>query len=154
MIRSPPIDSDFFNLRNPPSPVDPQFVETCCITDSVESVEQPCPIASGWYQVVFGKFRRFLLIRGVEASTPMFYHDVEAAAEGYIGEFIVPLGQAIRPPLATVLSAWFDGRSGRVVRLNIGERQVEARSTEEAKSFLRRAQRLLAKPLEHGELRP
>jgi hypothetical protein len=112
------------------------------------------PIVSGWYQAVFGKFRRFLLIRGVEASTPMFYNDVEAAAEGYVGEFIVPLSQAIRPPLATVLSAWLEGRPGRAVRLNVGERQVEARSTEEAESFLRRAQRLLAKPLEYGEPRP
>ena len=112
------------------------------------------PIISGGYQSMFVKFRRFLHIRGVEASTPMFYHDAEAAEEGYVGEFIVPLGQAIRPPLATVLSAWFEGRPGRAVRLNVGERQVEARSTEEAERFLRRAQRLLAKPLEYGELRP
>lgn len=112
------------------------------------------PIISGGYQSMFGKFRRFLHTRGVEASTPMFYHDADAAAEGYVGEFIVPLGQAIRPPLATVLSAWFEGRPGRAVRLNVGERQAEARSTEEAESFLRRAQRLREKPLEYGELRP
>ena len=112
------------------------------------------PIVSNGYQAVFGKFRRFLHIRGVEASTPMFYHDAETAAEGYVGEFVVPLGQAVRPPLATVLSAWFDGRPGRVVRLNVGERHAEARSTEEAESFLRRAQRLREKPLEYGELRP
>lgn len=112
------------------------------------------PIVSGGYQVVFGKFRRFLHVRGVEASTPMFYHDAETAAEGYVGEFVVPLGQAIRPPLATVLSAWFDGQPGRVVPLNVDERHAEARSTEEAESFLRRAQRLREKPLEYGELRP
>ena len=99
------------------------------------------PIVSGGYQAVFGKFRRFLHIRGVEASTPMFYHDAqdhdaEAAAEGYVGEFIVPLGQAIRPPLATVLSAWFGEHPGRAVRLSVGERQVEARSTEQAEGFL------------------
>src|ERR1700689_5232303 len=41
VIRSPRIDSDFFNLRNPLSLVAPQFAETCCIRDSVQSVEQP-----------------------------------------------------------------------------------------------------------------
>src|ERR1035441_1123577 len=35
MIRSPHIDSDFFDLRNPPSLVTAQFVETCCVRDSV-----------------------------------------------------------------------------------------------------------------------
>ena len=110
-------------------------------------------IASDALQSAIGKFRQYLRICGVEVSTPMFYQATDAAAGGYVGEFIVPLGQAIRPPLATVLSAWFDGRPGRAVRLNVGERQGEVRSTEEAESFLRRAQRLLAKPLEHGELR-
>ena len=112
------------------------------------------PIVSNGYQAVFGKFRRFLHIRGVEASTPMFYHDAETVGEGYVGEFIVPLGQTIRPALATVLSAWFDGRPGRAVWLNVGERHAETRSTEEAERFLRRAQRLREKPLEYGELRP
>src|SRR5271170_4294511 len=44
VIRSPRIDSDFFNLRNPLSLVAPQFTETCCIRDSVQSVEQPCEL--------------------------------------------------------------------------------------------------------------
>src|SRR5271156_568835 len=42
MIRSPHTDSDFFRPRNPPPPVAPQNVESCCIWDSVQSVEQPC----------------------------------------------------------------------------------------------------------------
>src|SRR5208282_542902 len=41
MIRSPHTDSDFFPPRNPPPPVAPQNVESCCIWDSVQSVEQP-----------------------------------------------------------------------------------------------------------------
>ena len=41
MIRSPHTDSDFFRPRNPPPPVAPQNVKSCCIWDSVQSVEQP-----------------------------------------------------------------------------------------------------------------
>src|SRR5271167_5175895 len=41
MIRSPHTDSDFFRPRNPPTPVAPQNVESCCIWDSVQCVEQP-----------------------------------------------------------------------------------------------------------------
>jgi hypothetical protein len=56
------------------------------------------PIVGGAYQSMFGKRQRFLRIRGVEASTPMFYDD-DAESGGYAGEFILPLGQAIRAPL-------------------------------------------------------
>lgn len=103
-------------------------------------------IVGGAYQSTFGKFRRFLRIRGVEASTPMFYHDDDTESGGYAGEFILPLGQAIRAPLATVLSAWLEARPERAVRLSVGEEEAEARSTEEAERFLWRAQHVRAKP--------
>ena len=45
MIRSPHTDLDFFRPRNPPPPVAPQNVESCCIWDSVQSVEQPWPVS-------------------------------------------------------------------------------------------------------------
>jgi hypothetical protein len=113
-----------------------------CVRVSLIPAPDDPSIVSGALQAMFGKFRQFLRVRSVKVSTPMFYHDADAAAGGYVGEFILPLGDAIRPPLATVLSAWFAGRAGRAVGLNIGERQVEARSTEEAESFLRRAQQV------------
>ena len=58
-------------------------------------------IASGTLQLAFGKFRRFLFISGIENATPMFYQDSDPAAEGSSGEFIIPLTQAGRPPIAT-----------------------------------------------------
>jgi hypothetical protein len=42
-IRSPHTDSDFFARRNRPLPLTHQDLGNCCIWDSVESVEQPCP---------------------------------------------------------------------------------------------------------------
>ena len=105
------------------------------------------PIVGGEYQSMFGKFRRFLRIRGVETSTPMFYHDGDAELGGYAGEFILPLRQASRAPVATVLSAWLEARPERAVRLSVGEEVAEVRSTEEAERFLWRARRVRAKPL-------
>jgi hypothetical protein len=71
------------------------------------------PIASGKLQSIFDKFRRFLRVSGVEVSTPVFYWDQASAEEGRLGEFIVPPGQAIRPPLAMIVTAWLDEREGR-----------------------------------------
>ena len=52
------------------------------------------PIVVGEYQSMFGKFLRFLRIRGVDASTPMFYYEGSAEEGGYVGESILPLVQA------------------------------------------------------------
>ena len=41
LIRSPHTDSDFFARRNRPPRLPRQDLETCCLRDSVESVEQP-----------------------------------------------------------------------------------------------------------------
>jgi len=90
------------------------------------------PIVGGEHQSLFAKFRRYLQLQGVEASMPMFYQD-DDAAEGYVGEFILPLAQAIRPPLGIVLSAWLDQRSGRAVRLSVGEGEAEASARNHAR---------------------
>ena len=99
-------------------------------------------IVTGALQSAFGRYRQFLRMSGVEVSTPMYYHGADEAG-GYLGEFIIPLAQATRPPLTTVVTAWLGGRAGRTVRLSIGEGQAEARSMAEAESFLRGAQQLL-----------
>jgi len=106
---------------------------------------------SGALQSAYDKFRRFLRISGVEVSTPMFYQATDAAAGGYVGEFIIPLAHAIRPPLAMIVSAWLQERPGRSVRLSVGEGEVVTRSMEEVESFLRRAQQLREAPRASNE---
>src|SRR5271169_4422826 len=108
-------------------------------------------IASGTLQSVLDKFRRFLSISGIENTTPMLYQDSGSAAEGYSGEFIIPLTRAGRPPVATIVSAWLEERPGRAVRLSVGESVAVTRSTREAQLFLRHAQKLWEKPLHVGE---
>jgi hypothetical protein len=103
-------------------------------------------IASDALQSAIGKFRRYLRICGVEVSTPMFYQATDAAAGGYVGEFIVPLPHAIRPPLAMIVSAWLQERAGRRVLLRVGDGEAVARSAEQAAIFLWRAHRLREAP--------
>ena len=109
------------------------------------------PVDNGALQSTFGKFRQFLRICDIPVSTPMFYQDVETegAAEGYAGEFVVPLAHSLRPPLILVISAWFLLRPGRTVQLRIGESLAEAPSTQQAESFLRRAECLTSRPPSH-----
>ena len=82
---------------------------------SLLSAPDDPPVDDGALQSTFGRFRQFLRISDIPVSTPMFYQDVETegAAEGYAGEFIVPLPQTLLPPLSTIVSAWLEQRPGR-----------------------------------------
>jgi hypothetical protein len=100
------------------------------------------PIESDALQSTFSKFRSFLRFSHIPVVTPMFYQDGDAATEGYIGEFIVPLSHAPRPPLRLVISAWLQQRPGRAVQLRIGESLVVAQSAEQAETFVWRARQL------------
>jgi hypothetical protein len=108
-------------------------------------------IASGPLQLQFSRFRNFLRVRGVPASTPMFYRDTDTDAGGYAGEFVIPLVSATEPPLETMLVAWLQARPGRRVNLRICDGQVEARSVEEARAFLWSALKLRQAPLALSE---
>ncbi len=77
----------------------------------------------------------------------MFYCDGLERVGGYLGEFIVPLPQAIDPTLETIVAAWFEGPSGRTVKLRIGEVEAVARSAIDAASFLRYVHRFSERPL-------
>jgi hypothetical protein len=110
-------------------------------------------IGSTKLQLIFGKCRAFLHLRGVMVSTPMSYGEAEMAAGCYIGEFIVSLVQAIEPPVEIVLDAWFEGRSDRIVRLTVGDAEVVAQSTKEAVAFLRCARQLREAPYACDEVR-
>jgi hypothetical protein len=76
----------------------------------------------------------------------MFHQTTDAAAGDHVGEFIVPLPHAIRPPLATIISAWLQERPERPVGLSVGEGEAVVRSTEQAESFLRRARQIREAP--------
>ena len=60
---------------------------------SLLSAPDDPPVDNGALQSTFDKFRQFLRMCAIPVSTPMFYRDVETegAAEGFAGEFMVPL---------------------------------------------------------------
>jgi hypothetical protein len=118
---------------------------------SLLSAPDDPPVDNGALQATFGRFRQFLRVCDIPVSTPMFYQDVgtEGAAEGYAGEFVVPLPQTLLPPLSTIVSAWLEQRPGRTVQLRIGESCAVAQSTDEAESFLRQARQLRSTPWAH-----
>src|SRR5271168_227932 len=118
---------------------------------SLLSAPDDPPVDNDALQSTFGEFRLFLRICDIPVSTPMFYQDVETegAAEGYAGEFVVPLPQTLNPPLSTIVSAWLEQRPGRTVQLRIGESCAVAQSTDEAESFLRHARQLRTMPWAH-----
>jgi hypothetical protein len=63
---------------------------------------------------------------------------------GYLlAEFIVKeLGPAVIGVLGTALGAWINGRSGRKVRLKVGDIEIEGRTVNEIDQLLQRAQAL------------
>src|SRR6202034_4630901 len=75
MIRSPHTDSDFFRPRNPPPPVAPQNVESCCIWDSVQSVEQPWPIPVAGQQAPFS-----VQLSQCRPATRILYHRLNSSS--------------------------------------------------------------------------
>lgn len=60
-------------------------------------------------------------------------------------EYVLPVAQAVGPIIGAGLSAWFQGRAGRKLRLKVGDLEVEARTPEEIEQLLELAQALEAR---------
>jgi hypothetical protein len=104
-------------------------------------------IASRAAQAEFSQLRAFLRARGVPTSTAMYYRDGDPNAGGFAGEYVMPLACAIEPTMETFLVVWLHARSGRKARLRVGDAEVEARSVEEAQTFLSHVLQLRQAPL-------
>jgi hypothetical protein len=91
------------------------------------------------FQEELRAFNKSLHSAGVTFSVPR-KHFASAGAHGYqVAEYLITLSQAVGPTLGVILVAWLQGRSGRKVRLKIGDVEAEARTTEEVESLLQRA---------------
>ena len=61
-------------------------------------------------------------------------------AIGYqLPEFVVTLGQQVIPAVAVVCAAWVHARSGRKLRLKIGDMKAEGQTVETIENLLRQA---------------
>jgi hypothetical protein len=91
-------------------------------------------------------FSGSLRLAGVRFSQRAMAFD-SATVTGYpLAEFIIKeLGPNLITALAAAAGVWISGRSGRKVRLKVGDIEVEARTIEEVEQLLKRAQAVQAK---------
>ncbi len=76
---------------------------------------------------------------GMKVSPRIYTKDSAGAVGSLVGEFVIPLATTIGPVLAAAVSAWFQRRDGRKLRLKVGDIEVEAHSEEELERLLEQA---------------
>jgi len=96
-------------------------------------------------QSEFGEICKSLGAHGVEVSPVYFAFDAADGGGGLVGEYIIPLAQAIGPTLGVVLVAWLQGRSGRKVRLRVKDVEVEAQTEDEVRTLIKNEVKTLLK---------
>jgi hypothetical protein len=97
-------------------------------------------IYSPEFQAGLQTFDDALRAEGIKVSPRVLVRKSAGGGSSYVGEFLIPLAQVVGPALGVVLVAWLQGRSGRKVKLKVGDVEAEARSVEEVQTLLRSAQ--------------
>ncbi len=110
----------------------------------IENAPDEAPTFSAEGQAALWKVVSALHDHHVDADTPVMARDSADAVGGYTGEIVVLL-QAVSPVLTGILGAWLQSKTGRKVRLKVGDVEVEARTVSEAEKLLERAQALQTK---------
>jgi hypothetical protein len=108
------------------------------------------PVNDPKFQEGLREFSKSLRTAGVTYSQrAMAFDSVDAL--GYpLPEFLVTLSQAIGPTLGVILVAWLQGRSGRKVRVKIGDVEAEARTVEEVEGLLQKIKQFQDDEPPHG----
>jgi hypothetical protein len=91
------------------------------------------------YQAELRRFYSLVRADGIRVSAISFTMNNVAGSDGLVGEFVVPLGQVIGPGLGRAAIAWLQGRGGRVLRLKIGDLEVEVTAQSEFDVLLAKA---------------
>jgi hypothetical protein len=93
-------------------------------------------------------FQRFLeQVAGDGADiTAINSIDMQSAPEVHLlsGAFVLQLASILGPAVAAGVTGWLAGRTGRKVRLKVGDIEAEARTIKEVGQLLQRAQALQA----------
>lgn len=99
-------------------------------------------IESAEIQNAFRSFEHVLGTKGVKVSAHVIIRKAIGSASSYLGDFVIPLAQVVGPTLGVVFVAWIQGRSGRKVRVKIGDVEVEAGTAKEVEELFEKAQQL------------
>jgi hypothetical protein len=97
------------------------------------------PLKSPAYQAELQRFEQSLNSHGLEVSYTMEVRESwtsEPILAPYLGSFTIKLVGTIGPPLIAGIAGWLHGRSGRKVRIKVGELEVEAPTMKEVEELL------------------
>ncbi|WP_322034624.1 hypothetical protein [Burkholderia sp. BCC1970] len=104
---------------------------------SSDDIEQPS--LSEDYMRALREFHSFAKAHGglipIQGSSPN-------APVGIAVEFAKVIVPLLGPALGAAVAGWFQGRTGRKLRLKVGDVEVEARTPEEVEQLLKQAQAL------------
>ena len=106
------------------------------------------PLKTPEYQAELRQFKESLNNHGLEVSfTFEVRESLRPDALGfilptYLGDFAVKLAGQIGPPLIAGVAGYFHGRSGRKVRLKVGDIEVEAPTMKEVERLLDRIEEI------------
>jgi hypothetical protein len=76
---------------------------------------------------------------GVIAHPVALTMDCAGASGRLVGEFVLPFAQVADPAIGVAVAAWFQGRSGRKLRLKVGNIKIEAETMQELEQLLDQA---------------
>lgn len=88
------------------------------------------------YQRELRQFYNLARAEGGTVGPVTFTMDSVEGGNGLVGEFIIPFTPVATPTLNAAASAWLKGRTGRRLRLKIGDAEVEADSPGELYGLL------------------
>lgn len=94
------------------------------------------PIFSREYQVGLRHFYDQVRADGLRMSAVSFTMDRMGGNTGFMGEFVIHLGQMIGPQLADNAGIWLQARVGRLIRVRVGANEFEADTEETLKRLL------------------
>jgi hypothetical protein len=95
------------------------------------------------YQRQLGEFAKSLAKAGVEyEATPGILRLTEPSPFIYAGRFVIKMIEMRGATVVTAVAAWLHGRSGRKVRLKVGEIEAEAQTVEEVEKLLKQAEEI------------
>ncbi|MCY0386791.1 hypothetical protein OVY01_05990 [Robbsia sp. Bb-Pol-6] len=109
------------------------------------------PIFSRDYQVGLRHFYDQVRAEGLRMSAVSFTMDRMGGNTGFMGEFVIHLGQPIGPQLADNAAVWMQAREGRLIRIRVGGNEFEADTEEVLRRLLTDTQALRSHGLRDDE---
>lgn len=91
--------------------------------------EGPLPLGAAQAQSAGPWLVRFAPAH-IEAEAPFMVMVSVGGGGGYIGELIIPFSHIVAPVVGVIIGAWLQSRSGRKVRVKIGDNEIEATTKE------------------------